>query len=279
MTGALLVPQLCAAQSIGIVAPAPSVDSATTADDELRRSIDPSTDAAPGDDAALAAALNYDPATFKLPTPKKFADRVPANSGGSVKWGGEKKADGSGSITVDKTLNTEWDARLGGDLAMAGTPSTTYDPRQPLPGTYKEQRAGAAWANVTVPDVATVELRVAPSDEQRKFATSLQRSVPLGLDVSLTLQNDLAMTETLPPTPAAPATQIWDSTRKVKLNIAPTGTTFAAAASNSSVDDVTHHTLSAEQKIYGGFNVTTSVTDPGQPTSSKSVKAGFKMNW
>ncbi len=175
-------------------------------------------------------------------------------------------------------MNTEWDTRLGGDLSLAGTPSSTYDPLKPLPVTAKEQRAGAAWANVTVPDVATIEVRVAPSDEQRKFATTLQRSVPLGSALSLTLQNDLAVTETLPSMPG-PSTQVWDSARKVKINIAPTGTTFAAAATSSSADDVTHHTLSAEQKIYGGLNVTTSVTDPGQPTSSKSLKAGFKMNW
>ena len=276
MTSAIFAPQLCVAQSVEIVAPAPSVDSATALDDELRRSIDPAADA---DDDALAAALNYDPMAFALPAPKKLTDRAPAVRGDSVKWGGEKKIDGSGSITVDKRLNTEWDTRLGGDLALAGTPATTYDPLRPLPGMTKEQRGGAAWANVTVPDLATVEVRVAPSDDQRKFATSLQRSVPLGSALSLTLQNDLAVTEMLPPNPSSPASQVWDSTRKVKLNIAPTGTTFAAAASNSSLDEVTHHTLSAEQKIYGGFNVTTAVTDPGQPTSSKSLKAGFKMNW
>ena len=31
-------------------------------------------------------------------------------------------------------------------------------------------------------------------------------------------------------------------------------------------------TLSAEQKIYGNLNVTTAITDPGQPTVSKSIK-------
>ena len=97
------------------------------------------------------------------------------------------------------------------------------------------------------------------------------------------LQNDLSMTENYPAAiPCSnPGTvpQIWDSERKVKLNIAPTGTTLVAASSSSSLENLTHHTFSAEQKIYGPLQVKSSVTDPGQPTSSKSITAGFKLNW
>jgi len=131
-----------------------------------------------------------------------------------------------------------------------------------------------------VPDVATVELRIAPSEEQRKFGANVQRSVPLGSSLSMTVENELSMTENNPAvaTPGTPA-QVWDNARKLKFNIAPTGTTFAAASSNSSTETITHHTLSAEQKVYRNLNVTSSVTDPGQPTSSKKVTAGFKFDW
>jgi hypothetical protein len=42
---------------------------------------------------------------------------------------------------------------------------------------------------------------------------------------------------------------------------------------------VTHNTFSAEQKLYGPLQVTTTVTDFGQMTSSKSITAGFKLHW
>jgi len=42
---------------------------------------------------------------------------------------------------------------------------------------------------------------------------------------------------------------------------------------------VTHNTFSADQKLYGPLHVTTAVTDVGQTTSSKSISAGFKLNW
>jgi hypothetical protein len=284
VAGVLFLPATAFAQDIGITAPAPRVEATATPDDVLHHSIDASTGIstvpAPGDDGALAVALNYDPLMFAVAPPKKPL-RGPgyAMGEGETKWSGGAKADGSGSISVNKTLPTEWDTKVGGDLALAGTPATTYDPSKPLPGLIKEQRSGAAWANVTVPDLATVELRLAPSDEQRKVATSIQRSVPIGNSVSVTLQNGLSVTENYPVTPAGAPLQVWGSERKVKLNIVPTGTTLAAASSNSSTKNLTHHTLSAEQKIYGPLNVTTSMTDPGQQTASKSVTAGFKLNW
>ncbi|MBV8790586.1 MAG: hypothetical protein JO237_00885, partial [Pseudolabrys sp.] len=202
------------------------------------------------------------------------------------KWTGKTKADGSGSVGFNKTLHTEWDMKVGGNMSLDGN-SSAYDPRQPvIPGLTKEQRSRDAWANVAVPEVASVEVRVAPGDDQRKIGTSVQRSVPISSALSVTLQNDLSLTENSPaaaPLPPIGTTstpgQVWDNAQKLKLNIGRTGTTFAAASSNASSDPVTHRTLSAEQKIYGNLNVTTAITDPGQPTVSKSIKAGLKFDW
>jgi hypothetical protein len=172
----------------------------------------------------------------------------------STAWSRKDQPDGSALLSVKQALAIEWDSKVG-----------------------------AAWANLTVPDLVTVEVRLAPSDDQRKVGASVQRSLPIGRSLSVTLQNDLSMTENYPAaiTGSAPGTspKIWDSERRVKLDIATTGTTLAAASSSSSLDNLTHHTLSAEQKIYGPLQVKTSVADPGQPTSSKSITAGFKLNW
>ena len=73
--------------------------------------------------------------------------------------------------------------------------------------------------------------------------------------------------------------QVFDTSKSVKLNIAPTGTTFGAGMTTASNDPVTHNTLSADQKLFGPLHVTTAVTDVGQPSESKSITAGFKLNW
>jgi hypothetical protein len=283
VTGALLVPCLvpclAAAQSIDIAAPAPQVEAMAVPGDILRRTLDPNNEAIPSDEA-LAAALSYDPYTLAPPARNKPVQSTARKSDDSARWGGRTNPDGSGSIKVDTMLQTEWDIRIGGDLTLAGRPLAFYEPSQPLPGTTKEQRAGAAWANVAVPYVASVEVRLAPSDDQRKIGTTLQRSVPLGSWFSMTLENNVTMTESNPATaPAGTPPQVWGTARKFKFDIAPTGTTLAAASSNSSTEAVTHHTLSAEQKIYRSLNVTTSVTDPGLPTSSKKLTAGYKLDW
>ena len=79
---------------------------------------------------------------------------------------------------------------------------------------------------------------------------------------------------TAPPTP-----QIWGNQKAVKFDVLATGTTFGAGVATASNDPVTHNTFSADQKLYGPLHVTTSVTDFGQPTTSKSITAALKLNW
>jgi peroxiredoxin Q/BCP len=54
---------------------------------------------------------------------------------------------------------------------------------------------------------------------------------------------------------------------------------YEVAYFTASNDPVTHNTFSAEQKLYGPLQVTTAISDFGQPTSSKSITAGFKLHW
>jgi hypothetical protein len=84
---------------------------------------------------------------------------------------------------------------------------------------------------------------------------------------------------TLPATGAPAPQQVFGNERAVKFNVLPTGTTLGAGFANASNDPVTHNTFSADQKLYGPLHVTTAVTDIGQTTSSKSITAGFKLNW
>jgi hypothetical protein len=147
---------------------------------------------------------------------------------------------------------------------------------------------------VGVANVASVDARVDPSNEQGKLGTTLRQSIPLGRQFAVTVQDTYSVTGTLsqpsagpadmplmalPSAAAAPTSQVFGNERAVKFNILPTGTTLGAGLTTVSNDPVTHNTFSAEQKLYGPLQITTAVTDFGQTTSNKKVSAGFKLNW
>ena len=205
--------------------------------------------------------------------------------------------DGSSTVKLNKPLPTVWDAKVGAEIGLAATTQETYQPGKPLPGTADNPGSGAAWASVDVPSVASIGARIDQSSDQSKFGTTLKRAVPVGGKLSITLQNSYSVTEnyagpsgaptnlplmTAPvattPTTPAPA-QVWGAEQMVKLDVLPTGTSFAAGIDTASNDAVTHNKFSADQKLYGPLHVTTSVTDVGQPTSNKSITASFKLNW
>jgi hypothetical protein len=106
----------------------------------------------------------------------------------------------------------------------------------------------------------------------------LSRSVPVGDEVSVTLQNGVSMTRTLPTVPAP--SHSWASSQALRFNILPTNTSVAVGADLSSTDDKWLRNLSAEQKLFGGpFNVTGAVSETAEGNLSKSLKAGFKRTW
>ncbi|HWP27537.1 MAG TPA: hypothetical protein VNL39_14465 [Xanthobacteraceae bacterium] len=240
---------------------------------------------APDVKATLSEILNFDPfrSTGTSIAPNSLLRVRPPNAG-PFDWNRVEKQDGSTSVSVKKELPTAWDAKLGADFGF-GAPA---DPsRQPLPSP-KEPNSGAAWAKIRVPGVAMVDARVEPSPEQQKFATTVSRSLPLGSSYSLTLQNSFTMTDHANASPAPVAggptvtttpAQAWSTDRMVKFSILPTGTSVAAGTTSSSTDNVTRSKISAEQKLFEHFNVTTSVTDVGAPSSNKSITAGFKWQW
>lgn len=280
------LPSLAAAQNIEITAPS------RAAQDETRGSIDANAPApddeakaapqpVPGiDDEALARALTFDP--LKM-TQKRVGKFGYAEKTATTWTRTTPGADGTSTYQVKTPISTsEWNAAIGGELAVPGASAPQNDLERPLPGTVKDPRAGAAWANVEVPDVATLEARVAPSADQRKASASVQKSVPLGQSFSLSLEDRVSVTENNTATGVLPTLNgqhVWGNERLVKLNVLSTGTTLAASATDASDPSLTNRTFSAEQKIYGPLRVTTSVTNPGQPNVSKSIGAGLKFDW
>jgi hypothetical protein len=58
-----------------------------------------------------------------------------------------------------------------------------------------------------------------------------------------------------------------------------TGTSFFAGQSLSTTDDKWLRKIGAEQKIIGGFNISTSIAETPLGIPNKSVSAGFKQSW
>jgi hypothetical protein len=234
----------------------------------------------PEESATLERALNFDALTLTSRAPARSFNAAALAHPRDLDVRRSDHPDGSSTIAVARLLSRGWNVKGGAELGIAAAPPTAYEPDKPLPGAAKSDASNAAWASLGVTRFATVEARMEPGSEHGTLGATLEHSVPLGDDMSVTLHGRYAVSDKF----AAPAEQIaaapvLSNDRKVKLNIGSTGTTLSAGVSANSADPVTHNTLSADQRIYGPLHVTTAITDAGQPTSNKSVAAGLKLSW
>jgi hypothetical protein len=231
----------------------------------------------PDDSAVLGQALVFDPASLATIVPARPLRPLPSLSDpNSLAVSRTDQPDGSGTVVVKQPLSSEWDANVGADLGLA-PPADQAMPAQ------NDRSSGAAWASLGVPNLASVDARVDPTNEQSRLGATFSRSIPVGRRLAVTLQDSYSVTEIygMPsdvPDPASPS-HVFGNERTVKFDILPTGTSLAAGLISISSDPVTHNTLSADQQLLGPLHVTTAVTDIGQPTVNKSITAGFKLNW
>lgn len=251
--------------------------------------------AAAVDDAQLGAALQYEP----IPSPDApvKALKTPSLSAPNPYDLSETTAgDGSTTYSVKKTLPTDWSSSIGADLGTGAPSQPYYQPGQPI--APARNNTGAAWASLGVSSLASLDARVDPTVDQGRLATTLHHSLPVGRNLSVTLQNSTGISQTLGDTPAVPAvpaglpvmalaqptaatgaTRTWDDQPSVKFDILSTGTTLSAGLARTSTDPVLHNTLSADQTLYGPLHVGTAVNDVGEITENKSVTASFKLHW
>ena len=282
----------CAFPAAAQDAGAPADAAAAAADAEGN----PQADAplTPEESAALGSALTVDAADLAGRRPVKPLRLPSLNDANKFDVSHSDRPDGSSTLTVKQPLASEWGAKVGADLSLAAAPDGAT-PSKPFPLKPAGRDSGAAWASVGVADLATVDARVDPGNDQSKLGTTFKRSIPVGGKFSVTLQDSYSMTETFgaatpassdlplmtePAAAPAPATQpIWGSQKAVKLDVLATGTSLGAGVATASNDPVTHNTLSADQKLYGPLHLTTAVNDVGQPTVSKRISAAFRLTW
>ena len=279
------------AQDVRITAPAPSA-----AGSDAPKALTPE------ESDMLSRALVFDPAALASNRPPRTLKPRGYSRSAGLDVKNTDKPDGSSSVAVKQPLTIDTpdiDSNVGADVNVAAQPSSVYQPRGPLPGsTTNDRGSAAAWASIGVRNLASVDARVDPTGDQGKIGGKLSHAVPVGKDLSVTLEDSYSVTESFspgataaapatvsstlagpPPATATPSDQVFGTSKSVKFNVAPTGTSFGAGWTTASNDPVAHHTLSADQKLLGPLHVTTSVTDVGQPTENKTITAGFKLNW
>src|SRR6185295_1988176 len=126
---------------------------------------------------------------------------TPPNSA-DVNFGSRtEKPDGSVAMTMGRRLPTEWEAeaKVGTDVNLAG-PLSSVPSDNFLHGVAPDRSTGAVWGNLTMPglspylwDKTTIDARIDGAQDQGKLGATLSRSVPLGSDLSVTLQNSYSV--------------------------------------------------------------------------------------
>ncbi len=233
--------------------------------------------------------LDVDAST--LPTRPVAKARSPrAAAGSDMSWSSRNNANGSEGVSVKRPLSPFWDTRIGADMTVARQPATMSEllSEKVANGGDAPQSTGTAWAAITAPGVGSiwdktaVEARIDPGQESSKLGTSLSKSLPLGDQYSLTLQNGYNVIQPgilpLPGLAARPA-RSYETEQSAKLSIADTGTSLIAGQSLSSSDDKWLRRIGAEQKLFDGVSITGSIGETPLGITNKSLTAGFKRSW
>jgi hypothetical protein len=217
---------------------------------------------------------------------------VPSMRESGPAWSRTDRRDGSSAVTVNRSLTTMWDTKVGVDFGLPAAPSPLLTPDRLLAGTSADQSTGVAWARTTAPalnlpigwDKASLDARFDPTQDQSTLGTRFSRSVPLGEQLSVTMESGFAVThlrnQPLPSDLSSGQTvNVFDTERLAKLNFLASGTSFGAGSRKSSADDVWLNSLSAEQQLFGGISVTGTIRETLEGDTDKSLTAGFKRKW
>ena len=199
---------------------------------------------------------------------------------------------GASSVSVKQSVLPFWDTRVGADMNVArqgGARSAQDAYRNQFGDGTQATSNGTAWAAMTAPgvgsiwDQTSIEARVDPYADQTKLGTSISKSVPLaGNQYSLTLQSGYNVIQqgSIPMVGYnGRPTRSYETDQQARFNISETGTSFLAGQSLATTDDKWLRKVGAEQKLFGGINVTGSLSETTTGVTNKSLTAGFKHSW
>jgi hypothetical protein len=224
--------------------------------------------------------LDVDASTLTATSPASKARVSPRNAAtGDMTWSSQERPNGS-AVSVKQPISPFWDTRIGADMTIVRQPATLSEllAEKATNGGNEPQSSGTAWAAVTAPGVGSiwdktaVEARLDPSQDQGKLGTSLSKSLALGEQYSLTLQNGYNLVQ-------QGLAHSYETEQSARLSITDSGTSFSAGQTLSTADDKWLRKIGAEQKIVGGFTISGSVAETTLGPSNKSISAGFKQSW
>jgi hypothetical protein len=233
--------------------------------------------------------LNVDASTLAARSAPK-APSAQAGASTEMSWSSKDKPNGA-AVSMKQPISPFWDAKVGADMTVTRQPSTMAEllAEKAANGGSDPQSSGSAWAAVTAPGVGSIwdktaiEARVDPAQDTSKLGTALSKSVPLGEQYSLTLQNGYnVIQQGIVPVPGIAASRParnYGTEQSAKLSIADTGTSFIAGQTLSTTDDKWLRKVGAEQKLFDGVSITGSIGETAQGATNKSLTAGFKRSW
>lgn len=248
------------------------------------------TDAPVPDDKDIDwAALNAPLDRPYVPAPK-LRNGPALDTSNPASWSRNDKPNGAAALSLKQPVSPFWDTKAGLDLDVAtqASPLTTPEtlPEKLASDRRLQNSQGSAWISARAPGVpylsdhVALEARLNPSSDTR-LGAAFSKSVPLwGEQFSLTLRNGYTVTqhEGLPGLPGAHGSSL-DMERSARLNITDTGTTFIAGQSLSATGSRWLNTVGAQQSLFGGLNVSGSISEREGGVSDKSFTAGFKKSW
>jgi len=234
--------------------------------------------------------LNVDASTL-VTTPAELKPRLGPRAGANdgLIWSWRDRPNGS-AVSVKQSVSAYGDAKVGADMTLVRQPTTLSEllSEKALNGGNEPQSGGTAWATITAPgagslwDKTAVEARLDPSQDQTRLGTSLSKSLELGEQYSLTLQNgyNLIQQGVVPvPGGAGQRARNFETGQSATLNMSDSGTSVSAGQSLSSTDDKWLRKIGAEQKLFGGVSVSGSISETPLGASNKSISGTFKQSW
>ncbi len=193
--------------------------------------------------------------------------------------------DGTAFVSVGRKLPTAWDASIGADfnLAAPATPAPAIE--QPLQDP-DSRSTGIAWARTALPgaaglwDKTTFEARVDPAHDHGSFGTRFSRSIPVGADLALSVEQGYTLHRPLNGTSASEAAaQSMETDNAVRLRIKPADATLSVSRRMSSADGEWLNAISAEKKLFGPLTVTGTVSEMPGGELNRGIAAGWKRTW
>jgi hypothetical protein len=227
--------------------------------------------------------LNFDALSLMRDAPASGnALRLPGSSD-AANWNRTENKNGSANVA----LKQSWSSGIATNV---GVDRVGSQQGWAQPDTSQAPAGGAAWASAAFPhlgliDQATLDARLDPDGDQRKFGARFEKSVPLNQQFSVTLQNGYAVSQPLGPQTltGAPSSQgpsqVLDIEQLAKLNVLNSGTSLFAGSRQSSADERRLNVFGAEQNLLGGISVSGAVNENTTGGHDRSLTARFRRSW